>query len=70
MFYAGYEDWLTTEEVAVFETEEERDNWIKGDSYFKRRAYNDYEVFLMEIDLWDEEVDVDGVKWKVCTLGE
>lgn len=68
MFYAGYEDWLTTEEVAVFETEEERDDWIKQDSYFKRRAYNDYEVFLMEIDLWDEEVDVYGVKWKVCKL--
>lgn len=68
MFYAGYEDWLTTEEVAVFETEEERDNWISQDSYFKRRAYNDYEVFLMEIDLWDEEVDVYGVKWKVCKL--
>lgn len=68
MFYAGYEDWLTTEEVAVFETEEERDNWIKQDSYFKRRAYNDYEVFLMEADLWDEEVDVYGVKWKVCKL--
>lgn len=68
MFYAGYEDWLTTEEVAVFETEEERDDWIKQDSYFKRRAYNDYEVFLMEIDLWDEEVDVYGVKWKVCRL--
>jgi len=68
MFYAGYEDWLTTEEVAVFETEEERDNWIKQDSYFKRRAYNDYEVFLMETDLWDEEVDVYGVKWKVCKL--
>lgn len=68
MFYAGYEDWLTTEEVAVFETEEERDDWIKQDSYFKRRAYNDYEVFLMEADLWDEEVDVYGVKWKVFTL--
>ena len=68
MFYAGYEDWLTTEEVAVFETEEERDNWIKQDSYFKRRAYNDYEGFLMETDLWDEEADVYGVKWKVCKL--
>ena len=66
MFYAGYEDWQTANEVAVFETEEDRDKWVAKAEFFPRLAYNGYEVFLMDIVTWDkEETDMFGIKWKI-----
>lgn len=71
MFYAGYEDWQTTNEVAVFETEEDRDKWVAEADFFPRLTYNDHEVFLMDIATWDkEETDIFGVKWKINSFGE
>lgn len=71
MFYAGYEDWQTANEVAVFETEEDRDKWVNGMSFFPRYTYNDFEVSLMDIVTWDkEETDIFGVKWKINSFDE
>lgn len=70
MFYAGYDDVDT--DIAVFETEEERDAWVNDENaFFPRVTYTDDEIFLMDIDTWDEdEADIWGVRWKINPINE
>lgn len=70
MFYAGYDDIDT--DIAVFETEEERDAWVNDENaVFPRVAYTDSDVFLMDIDTWDEDSeDIWGVRWKINPINE
>lgn len=70
MFYAGYNDIDT--DIAVFETEEERDAWVNDENaVFTRVAYTDSDVFLMDIDTWDEDSeDIWGVRWKINPINE
>ena len=65
LFYAGYDDPLDTD-IAVFETEEERDEWVNDESsVFQRCAYSDDEVYYMDIDTWEDHEDAFGVSWKI-----
>lgn len=69
MFYAGYDNPLDTD-IAVFETEEERDEWVNDErSIFPRCAYSDEEVFYMDVDVWEDYEDVFGIVWKINPVG-
>ena len=64
MFYAGYESIDT--DVAVFETEQQRDNWVKAWSVFDRVSLSAEEVWLIldgmpdyvrrETDIFDDTI--------------
>ena len=71
MFYAGYDE--ISPDIAVFETEEERDAWV-NDKYaiFPRVAFDDGDIGFFEdeanstIDTWEEDdIDSCGVRWKI-----
>ena len=71
MFYAGYDE--ISPDIAVFETEEERDAWV-NDKYavFPRVVFDNGDIGFFEdeanstIDAWEEDdIDSFGVRWKI-----
>jgi len=71
MFYAGYDE--ISPDIAVFETEEERDAWVNDEyAIFPRIAFDDGDIGFFEdeanstIDTWEEDdIDSFGVRWKI-----
>ena len=76
MFYAGYDE--ISPDIAVFETEEERDAWVNDkDAVFPRVVFDDGDIGFFEdeanstIDTWEEDsVDICGVRWKINPVNE
>jgi hypothetical protein len=71
MFYAGYDE--ISPDIAVFETEEERDAWVNDkDAMFPRVVFDDGDIGFFEdeanstIDTWEEDdANFWGVRWKI-----
>lgn len=66
-YYAGY-DFVDTD-IAVFDTEEERDDWINFEfSAFKRVPFTEKEAFDIVGKKHAEYVDELGIRWLINSL--
>ena len=61
LYYAGY-DHIDTE-IAVFNTEEEADDWVENAVDFDRRRYTKEDVEILVGKKPKEEIDCFGVLW-------
>lgn len=69
MYYAGYADSALTD-IAVFESEEDRDSWVVEESIFKRKPYDESEIHIIVGYNPTKVKDIFGVVWMLNQVNE